>query len=40
MTFPDVLNLNHLVESTTNSTECASEKVIPDPAEDSSDEGR
>ncbi|CAG2200845.1 USP47 [Mytilus edulis] len=39
MTFPDVLNLNHLVESTTNSTECASEKVIPDPAEDSSDEG-
>lgn len=39
MTFPDILDLNHLVESTENSTECTSEKVIPDPAEDSSDEG-
>jgi hypothetical protein len=39
MTFPDILNLNNLVETSDNGTKCTTEKVLQEPAEDSSDEG-
>lgn len=39
MTFPDFLNLNNLVETSDNGTKCTTEKVLQEPAEDSSDEG-
>lgn len=40
MTFPDFLNLNNLVETSDNGTKCTTEKVLQEPAEDSSDEGK
>lgn len=39
MTFPDILNLNSLIENSEGVAECTVEKVVQNHAEDSSDEG-